>query len=350
MDRHRDELAAALRARGLSVATDVGLSEFRVDLALAGPATGGAGRGRAARRRGVGARRTVGDRDGLPVKVLGRMMGWTAVERVWLPEWLNNPDAVLDRLESAVHAPLSAAEATLELVPPVTETSALLLFEDDDTFPVEGEDDLTFSSEEFRSRTEPSSEALADAEPGPSTSVFHPWRVRLVGDSSWLDALDDLRAQDRVQGVISEIVAAEGPVQLERLCRLTANAFDLSRVASSRISAISRLVPRNRRDEYGFVWSEEGAQHTFIGFRLPASSGPRPLEEVHPQEIANAMGSLATDAWGIDEDELIRETLNLFGWKRLTDSARTPLSRGLEIAVAQGILERRDGLIHPVER
>ena len=82
-DRHRDDVAAALRDRDLVVATDVGLSEFRLDLTIAtrddpgkptlavlldGP--------------GWAARRTVGDRDGLPggradrgARVVGRRPG-----------------------------------------------------------------------------------------------------------------------------------------------------------------------------------------------------------------------------------------------------------------------------------
>ncbi|SEO37713.1 DUF4011 domain-containing protein [Trujillonella endophytica] len=85
VDRHREEIADALRGRGLDVRTDVGLSEFRIDLSVAtadapdspvmavlldGPAWAG--------------RRTVGDRDGLPVEVLAGMLRWPAVERVWL--------------------------------------------------------------------------------------------------------------------------------------------------------------------------------------------------------------------------------------------------------------------------
>ncbi|MCW2697433.1 MAG: putative helicase, partial [Modestobacter sp.] len=109
-DRHREEIAAALRFRGLVVRTDVGLSEFRVDLAVARASApdvpvlavlldGAAWAGR----------RTAGDRDGLPVDVLRGMLGWPAVERVWLPSWLGDPDAVLDRLVTAVEAtPLTA--------------------------------------------------------------------------------------------------------------------------------------------------------------------------------------------------------------------------------------------------
>ena len=94
VDRHREEIAAALRERGLVVRTDVGLSEFTVDLvgrATVDPETPVMAvllDGPAWARRG-----TVGDRDGLPVEVLGEMLRWPVVERVWLPSWL----AVRDR-------------------------------------------------------------------------------------------------------------------------------------------------------------------------------------------------------------------------------------------------------------
>lgn len=55
-------------------------------------------------------RRTVADRDGLPIEVLKNLMHWPAVERVWLPEWLHAREAVLDRLELAI-ADVQAADA-----------------------------------------------------------------------------------------------------------------------------------------------------------------------------------------------------------------------------------------------
>jgi hypothetical protein len=102
-DRHREEVAAALRARGWSVDELVGLSEFRVDLALRSPnnperyAVAVLLDGPAWARR-----RTVGDRDGLPVEVLSGLMQWPGVERVWLPHWVGDPGAVLDSLSYAV--------------------------------------------------------------------------------------------------------------------------------------------------------------------------------------------------------------------------------------------------------
>ena len=100
IDRHRDDIATALRSEGLSVSTDVGLSDFRVDIVIADPDEPGKpllavlldG------REWFG-RPTVADRDGLPLDVLANLMHWPAVERVWMPEWLNHRDETIARLQ-----------------------------------------------------------------------------------------------------------------------------------------------------------------------------------------------------------------------------------------------------------
>ena len=97
VDRHRDDIAGALRSAGLDVATAVGLSEFQIDLTVAprgepmalavlldSPAWAG--------------RRTTSDRDALPTVVLERIMGWPKVVRVWLPDWLEDRESVVARL------------------------------------------------------------------------------------------------------------------------------------------------------------------------------------------------------------------------------------------------------------
>ncbi|MGB4646080.1 MAG: DUF4011 domain-containing protein [Arcanobacterium sp.] len=134
-DYHRDEIARGLRERGLNVTCDVGLSSFRVDIQvnettpphrpllavlLDGPQW--------ARRE------TVGDRDGIPATVLRNAMGWPAVERIWLPTWLTDSQAVLDRIVRMVErleagedvddaAGLDGAEA-LDHTQPLDHTSA----------------------------------------------------------------------------------------------------------------------------------------------------------------------------------------------------------------------------------
>ncbi|SFL38085.1 DUF4011 domain-containing protein [Geodermatophilus ruber] len=99
-DPHREEIAAALRARGLAARTDVGLSEFRIDLAVA-PAPGAPEAAVLLDGPAWARRPTVWDRDALPADVLAGRQGWARVERVWLPAWLADREGVLDRLEVA---------------------------------------------------------------------------------------------------------------------------------------------------------------------------------------------------------------------------------------------------------
>ena len=79
--------------------TDVGLSNFRLDLVLARPENP---------QRPIlpvlldgeswKKRNTVSDRDVLPVEVLENLMGWPTVARIWWPMWLQNREEVVDRI------------------------------------------------------------------------------------------------------------------------------------------------------------------------------------------------------------------------------------------------------------
>lgn len=101
-DRHRDEIAATLRAQGVDVRIDVGLSDFRIDLLLSHQ---GEGDGELRPVLPVlldgeswRTRRTVSDRDVLPIEVLRDVMGWPAVARVWWPMWIENRDRAVQDL------------------------------------------------------------------------------------------------------------------------------------------------------------------------------------------------------------------------------------------------------------
>ncbi|MET1008195.1 MAG: AAA domain-containing protein, partial [Propionibacteriaceae bacterium] len=159
LDRHREQLAEVLRERGLVVSTNIGLSDFRIDLTLAqatapdqprvavlldGP--GWAGRG------------TVGDRDGLPVEVLSRMMRWPAVERVWLPAWIADPEPIVERLLAAAARP--------DPVP--TSAPAPRSGDPEEDLLAEPDGDLSYATEP--SSTEPSSTEPSSTEPSSTES------------------------------------------------------------------------------------------------------------------------------------------------------------------------------------
>ncbi|MGY1815616.1 DUF3320 domain-containing protein [Blastococcus sp. SYSU D00820] len=420
-DRHREEIAEALRGRGLVVRTDVGLSEFRIDLSVARPERPDAPvmavllDGPAWARR-----RTVGDRDGLPVDVLSGMLRWPAVERVWLPSWLRDREAVLDALVAAVPAappvppavpvpvpvtppvrpvlsvvddrpapaaapvvpalpaapeppravvtPLRSVPAAVHAVPvavPVAEPVAEPV-----AVPVAEPEPAVELSVVPEPAPEPEPEPVAVPEPAagqpagkpaaqpapkparrPSARKspaqlddelpFVPWVPRTAGERKVLDQLADARVARTVRRVLTAGVKAEGPIHRDRLTRLAAGAFGLSRVTEARRDALLALLPQGCVVG-DFVWSEATDRCAYSGFRRQASSADRPLEHVPPEEIGNAMVALCRASAGMTQDELFLRTGEVFGYRRRTPSLAPVLEKALTLVVAKHRLVRQD--------
>ncbi|MFN8074701.1 MAG: DUF3320 domain-containing protein [Kineosporiaceae bacterium] len=174
--------------------------------------------------------------------------------------------------------------------------------------------------------------------------------VRSAGPRDVLDALP--RTAKRVRSVIEDVVACEGPIHHERLAKLVGSAFGLSRVTSSRAASVLALLPSSMAGDRGepFAWPPELDHRSWKGFRRAAEGTARPIEYIPLREMANAMVALAGTAYGIREDELLRETLLLFGGKALTQGTRSRLDEGLRSAIAAGRLAEREGLIVVAER
>ncbi|MGY1781816.1 DUF4011 domain-containing protein [Geodermatophilus sp. SYSU D01036] len=367
-DRHREEIAAALRERGLAVRTDVGLSEFRVDLSVARPSApdspvvavllDGPEWAR---------RRTVGDRDGLPVEVLSGMLGWPAVERVWLPSWLRERDAVLDRLVAAVAAvpepapaPPAAALSVVDDAPaPVVE----LPVAEPEPGPAAGPepDPEPRGLPTLRSMVSAAVTALpvprhapveapvvtTPVTPVPLTVVpdpveeptqelrFRAWAPKPAGDRKVLDGLADPRNVRLVRRVLTAGVRAEGPVHRDRLVRLTAGAFGLTRVSEARRDALLALLPEGSLDG-DVVWPETLDRQTWTTFRRQTASTARPLEQVPVQEVGNAMVALCRAPGGLTQDELFLRTAEVFGYRRRTPSLAPLLAGALARVTAAG--------------
>lgn len=364
-DRHREEIAAALRDRGLAVRTDVGLSEFRVDLSVARADEPGTpvmavlldGPDWARRR-------TVGDRDGLPVEVLSGMLGWPVVERVWLPSWLRDRDAVLDRLTAA-----AAAVPTAPPAPAVPAPAPALVAE----LPVVEPALVDEPAVEEAPRGLPTLRSMVSAAvtalpvprhqpveapvvttpvtPVPLTVVpalpeepaeepaaglrFRAWAPKPAGDRKVLDALADPRNARLVKRVLTAGLKAEGPVHRDRLVRLAAGAFGLSRVSGARRDTLLALLPDGVVDGE-VVWPETLDRETWTAYRRQTTSTTRPLEQVPVQEVGNAMVALCRAGGPLTQDELFLRTAEVFGYRRRTPSLAPLLAQALARVTAAG--------------
>ncbi len=274
-----------LRSRGLVVGTDVGLSEFRIDLTLALAAEPDRPLV-AVLLDGDGwfHRRTVGDRDGLPVQVLSKLMHWPDVERVWLPEWLSQPDTVLDRLEVATR---TAAVRPPPPASPVSDATPAAAADGPGTAPGPASPPLLSSSARPDIEAPPLGEqAIASVPPpAPAPSVtrtlpgetpFVPWQVRRLGGRAVLDALPAPYAAEQVRTALELVVQTEGPIHVDRLARQVAAAFDLTRVSPARMESILAQLPRQfrRDDAEPFAWPAAIDPAQWTGFQAIARVRP----------------------------------------------------------------------------
>jgi hypothetical protein len=100
-DRMRKQILSALRDAGLNAVEEVGLSDFKVDIAIYDP------KDNTKAVLGIlldgdrwNSRETVSDRDCLSVSLLRDRMGWPAIERIWLASWLRNASDEVLRIKS----------------------------------------------------------------------------------------------------------------------------------------------------------------------------------------------------------------------------------------------------------
>ncbi|MFG6491274.1 DUF4011 domain-containing protein [Microbacterium sp. P03] len=356
-DRHRDDIAEALRAAGLHVMTDVGMSNFRLDLVLARaepptrPILPVLLDGESWTRR-----TTVSDRDVLPLEVLEGLMGWPAVARIWWPMWMQNRDLVVSQVLEQV----AAAESAFAVPVIVPEVSPAVVA---DAVPaVVGDAVAVASSARVLADHAPSASASdvsstpfvpavpefdlppvvpagseMDSHPAVPAASAHPARAgtfvpahtSVVGARDTLDELARRSAVAKVREQIADVIEAEGPVELGRLTRIVARRFGLNAVRTARAEEISKLVPRDRvkKDRLGvFAWPEGLDPQTWTGYRSVDKAGSRSLEEIAPEEIANAMQAVRRLAPRLDEEAVLRRTAEIFGIVRLGAHVKSRLT------------------------
>ncbi len=344
IDRHRDEVAARLRAAGLAVTTDVGLSDFRIDLCLA--------RADAPDVPLVavlldsvawGRRRTVADRYELPGVVLDGLLRWPVVTWVWLPDWLAHPDDIVRRLVALTEGANPADEAPAwqqlpgsaddddDIDEPTPEPHAL----EPGAVTVRG---MASAPDPVQDPTPTGTERPAVTLSG--ESEFVGWTVSPAGPRSVLDALPERWAGERVAAVVVDVLAAEGPAHRDRVVSLVARAFDLTRVAGWRADAILATV--GIRPEVIWLWPASINEATWRGFRRTKDARDRPLDHVPEAEIVNAACAVALTTRGAGRDDLVKATLSIFGISRRGARTGALVEDAIDRALASGRL-RLDG-------
>jgi hypothetical protein len=355
-------LRESLESRGYVVADGVGLSRFKVDLAVRKPEdTAGWRVAVIADGPAWASLPTVADREGSPA-LLESIMRWPAVERVWLPAWLRNRDDVIAHLVSLVektdpfdpHSEIAAtttAEVDDETVAALTaENRAEGDAPSEPAAPIAAVAAASAATAEAAATTAPA--APAEATPAverlgavvtrPSFTRFQAADVTAVGHAATLD--NPRLAAPAISRYADEILSVEGPTSSERLARLIGARFGLSRVVERRRADILAVVAQHCSTTEGgaFVWPQGIAPSSWTDVARSDPEGARTFAEISLHELVNGVVILLRQAFSMTADELATEVVRAFGFVRVTPAVRSRVEKALQLGVESQRLRRHD--------
>lgn len=285
-----DAVAESLRKAGYVVDQQVGSGNFRIDLAVRDP--------RNPNLYLIGiecdgatyhSTPTARDRDIIREQIL-RELGWQ-IYRVWSTDWFINREKATEKMLEAVRA------AQIQPVKkPIFATSSIL-FEDQPSKPKNSS--INQSLHKY--------------------SSGKPYQKCRASGARYI-------IEDKIYSEICEqlvkVIEIEGPIHHLLLLKRIAEINGFSRTGSKITSIIDKalymslLDGRIVRDEQDFFWLLGQKIETF---RLPSEEEKRSLEWIPIEEVELAILFVVEDQLGINRDALIKATLRLFGWERLSD-------------------------------
>jgi very-short-patch-repair endonuclease len=315
-----DEVKNALTARGYLVDVQVGCSGYRIDLAVKDPERPG--------RYLLGiecdgatyhSAKSARDRDRLREQVL-RGLGWR-IHRVWSTDWLQSRDAAIARLEKAI------AEAVAHGESPHVEPHA-------GPAPVPATTDRSQPLFASKAVAAPAQQAQAHVHALAGQAEYTPAKLSRARRDA--EALRDGSGGAQAARDIVVIVDAESPVHVDRVLGVLAEEWQVERMTARARESITAIIAgviqagQVVQDEE-FLWSRQGAKQFGDHFRVPASTrvGDRPIEHIHPLEIANAAKAVLAHQFSMPISALYSEVAKVFGVPRVTAKVEAAILAGI---------------------
>lgn len=317
-----------LRSKGLILKTQVGVSGYRIDLAVLDPQQPGRYLlGIECDGASYHSAATARERDRLRQQILERL-GWR-IHRIWSRNWVTRQEdeirkvlqAIEDARSSQKHDPVSKIAQTVDV-----ESDNVILPD-------------RFSTE------------MSDAIPITTSTPIEaiPWitSYRLAElpaqSNNFQDASDEL-----IFSVLQEVVKQEGPIHKDIAFRRVLGAWGIRRQGkkiSERLESVfahwMSLHPVNTRDD--FLWPAD--LKTVLIRKAESEETQRDIEHIPVQEIKKYMLNITRDSLSLEEEDLIRGTAEFYGIKRISEERRRLLQTAVDESVMEQTLLRIDSRI-----
>ena len=282
-----EQIAAELQKRGYAAVTNVGRSQFRVDVAVSDASNRDAySLGILLDGESYRDTPTTRDREVVQPSVLSAL-NWKTM-RVWSIDWFNNRERVINRIieklqevESREEKPLS--ESTFEIA----------------------------EAEVLKKET--------------NVVEYHQYEV------------DEQEAADLpYEELVRNIIFTEQPIEFMLICRRVNALLGVGRVTPTQQKTLRDLSARFFIDEFGAWWMSEDDSCGYSSYR-PHSE--RDSLEIPTVEIINAVKEVLTEQVALSEDDLILAGSRKLGFTRRGSKVEATFKKAVEAMKAAGTIE-----------
>ncbi len=343
------QVAVALRERGWTVHSRVGVSGYRVDLGVVDP--------RAPGRYLLGIEcdgpsyhsgATARDRDRLRQHVL-EGLGWNLF-RLWSTDWWLDAEEPMTRLLARLDALQSEQEPQESAEPEPAAQEAL-------SPPGPPQQDRAPAMDpEADAQVDP--EAVPEPDPAPARPGASTLYLPVVLPKGDPERFHEPAAVPELRHQLNRIIHEEGPVAQSALFRRVIRAWGLARTGSRIEKHLAALLPspvrtsRENGAEDGaegrvFYWPEHLDPATWSQYRLPGTDpdGKRAIDEVALEELGNIALYVLEQQGGTTQAGLARAVCRLLGMARASAEAEERLGRALGHGRVAGLVTVTDGVV-----
>lgn len=302
-----ERIAKSIESLGFHTKCNIGCSEYKVDIGVIDPddsdrfILGILCDGKNYQKAG-----TARDRNLLQPDIL-KSLGWN-LHRVWILDWIDAPDLELKKIKTIVEDLKNIQHSTIQQI------------------------SKSISHEMFEKET------LDFAHAGAI-----PYVVFITKDNCKAEEINLPASRKRLEHQLSEIIEKEGPISYNILLKRILSIWNVSR-SSSKIEQTlcelleSGLYQKTGKDDSIFYWDKIRNPKAYRSYRIPTTQEEdrRNLEDIAPQEIANAVCDILAEQIGMTQEDLIRETAKLFGFSRIGSIMEQVILCGIQEAKIRG--------------
>jgi hypothetical protein len=306
-------IASKLEERGYKVHTDIGNSNFKVDIGIVNPDKPseyilGIGCGGASYQEA----RTARDRDILQDSVMAGL-GWN-LHRIYPMDWYENMEKELSKVEERVEAIRSG----------------------DDRLKAAGTDGTNAVR-----RTEPvlSAYPAEDVQTGTAATPAVEYTLTPMEQRSFSSEEFQMpKNRRKIKDDLVAIIENEAPISTDYLFRRILTAYGVRSGLKTRAiidNLLADLGYRITGDGVLFVWNDRTTPETVTRYRYSKAEDSRDFQDIPEEELLIAVQEVVRKNVSLPEADLVREVAKAFCFTRMTPAIEEAVKKAAERAVKQ---------------